>query len=76
MAEVNKSGAKNRNSATSATSPKYTLRELAAQAESLFQTSPDIVTAALKDAGLTEAGKEEAKKIVQAFASAAVPPAR
>ena len=55
--------------------PKYSMAELAAGAASVFNASPDCVTAALRAAGITEATKEEARKIVGKFMAAPVPPA-
>ena len=53
---------------------KYTVRELAAAA-GIFKASPDCVTAALKAAGILEATKDEARKIVSKFMTAPVPTA-
>lgn len=44
----------------------YTIRELARSAH-LFGASPDCVAAAMRTAGKTEATREEAKKLVEAF---------
>lgn len=44
----------------------YPVAELARSAH-LFGASPDCVTAAMRTAGKTEATREEAKKLVEAF---------
>lgn len=49
---------------------KYSVNEFASAAEAVFGkgTSPDTVRAALRVAGLTQATKTQAKKLVSAFA--------
>lgn len=46
---------------------QYTVQELAAAAKQVFHTNPDIVTAALRMAGITKTTQKEAAKIVEAF---------
>lgn len=64
-----------KNTATEENAPKYTVRELSDAAATVFGASPDIVTAALKSAGLTEATREETRKLVKKFMTAPVPSA-
>lgn len=45
----------------------YTVGELAAAAEQVFHTNPDMVTAALRVAGVTKTTQREAAKLVEAF---------
>lgn len=45
----------------------YTMEELAAAAKAVFHTNSDIVTAALRMAGVKKATQKEAAKIVEAF---------
>ena len=45
----------------------YTVQELAACSAQVFGTSPDIVTAALKVAGVKKTTQREASRIVEAF---------
>lgn len=45
----------------------YTVEELAAAAQAVFRTNSDIVTAALRTAGVKKATQKEAAKIVEAF---------
>ena len=45
----------------------YTVAELAAAAQAVFHTNSDIVTAALRMAGVKKATQKEAAKIVEAF---------
>ena len=47
--------------------PEYTVEEFAASAGSLFGASPDIVTAALRVAGVTKTTKSAAEKIIEQF---------
>ena len=47
--------------------PVYTVGEFAANAEELFHTRPECVIAALKEVNITECGKAQAEKIVNAF---------
>ena len=47
--------------------PTYTVDEFAAAPKALDVSSPDIIRAAFKVAGKTEATLEEAKKIVSSF---------
>lgn len=49
------------------TESKYTIDELAASAEALFDTRPECVIAALREKEITECTKEKAEKIVTAF---------
>lgn len=48
---------------------KYETTELAKNARQLFETTPEIVTVALRLAGKEAATKEEAETIVRAFLS-------
>ena len=50
------------------TTPKYTAAELANAAKKVFGVPQDVVTAALRMAGVKTATVEEAKKIVKEFA--------
>ena len=52
-----------------ASDPVYTVEEFAAVSHKVFDTTPDIVTAAMKEAGVELATKKEAEKIVSAFLS-------
>lgn len=58
-------------SSTEAASAKvesvYTAHELAAAAKEVFHASPDIVTAALRIAGVKKATVQEATRIVEDF---------
>lgn len=45
----------------------YTAEELAAAAGTVFHTTPDLVTAALRVAGVTKTTQKEAARIVEAF---------
>lgn len=45
----------------------YTAAELAADAETIFNTTPECVLAALKEKGLGECTKREAEETVKAF---------
>lgn len=45
----------------------YKAEELAAGAEEAFGTTPECVAAALREAGIAECTKDEAKKTVKAF---------
>lgn len=45
----------------------YTMEELAANAEAVFHTSPECVSAALRQAGITECTKGKAEEIVKEF---------
>lgn len=45
----------------------YTVEEFAANAEAIFGTSYECVSAALKEKGITECTKQEAVAIVKAF---------
>lgn len=45
----------------------YSVSEFAAAADNLFGTVPECVVAAFRCEGITEATKNEAKKIVSAF---------
>jgi hypothetical protein len=47
--------------------PVYTIEEYAANAEELFHTRPECVIAALKEKNITECGKAQAEKIINAF---------
>lgn len=47
--------------------PKYSVSDFAKQAKSLFDTTPEVVTVALRTAGKTEATIEEAKETVKKF---------
>lgn len=49
--------------------PKYTAAELAQAAKKVFHTSPDIVTAALRMAGVKSATVAEAEGIIKKFAN-------
>ena len=51
-----------------ATAPKYTAAELANASDKVFGVPQDIVTAALRMAGVKSATIEEARKIVTEFA--------
>ncbi len=50
------------------TAPQYTAAELANAAKKVFGVPQDVVTAALRMAGVKSATIEEAKKIVKDFA--------
>lgn len=52
---------------TVATAPNYTVDEFAVAPQSVGTNSPDIVRAAFKVAGVTEATTEKAKEIVNKF---------
>jgi hypothetical protein len=52
-----------------AAAPKYTAAELAKAAKKVFKTSPDIVTAALRMAGVTSATVAEAEDIIKKYAN-------
>ena len=54
--------------AGTATAPQYTAAELANAAQKVFGVPQDVVTAALRMAGIKSATIEEAKKVVTAFA--------
>ena len=54
--------------AGTATAPQYTAAELANAAQRVFGVPQDVVTAALRMAGIKSATIEEAKKVVTAFA--------
>ena len=45
----------------------YTVEELAAEADAVFHASPDLVTAALRMAGVCKTTPREAAKLVDAF---------
>lgn len=47
--------------------PEYTMKEFAVSAGSVFGTSPDIVTAALRMAGVKQTTKSAADKIINEF---------
>lgn len=47
--------------------PEYTVEEFAANAVSVFGAAPDIVTAALRVAGVTKTTKSAAEKIIEQF---------
>lgn len=49
------------------TESKYTIEELAANAEELFNTRPECVIAALREKEITECTKEKAERIVKEF---------
>ncbi len=49
--------------------PKYTAAELAKHARQIFNTTPEVVTVALKIAGIENSTVEEAKKAVKNFLS-------
>ena len=53
--------------ATAEAESLYTVGELAAAAEQVFHTNPDMVTAALRVAGVTKTTQREAAKLVEAF---------
>lgn len=55
--------------AVEASAPVYTAAELAKASESIFGYSPDIVTAALRVAGVTATTVAEAEKIIKEFAN-------
>ena len=57
-----------RQAADKPTAPQYTAAELANAAQKVFGVPQDVVTAALRMAGVKAATIEEAKKIVQDFA--------
>ena len=48
---------------------RYEATELAKNARQLFETTPEVVTVALKVAGVETATKEEAESIVREFLS-------
>ena len=52
---------------TDSNEPEYTIAELSANAESIFNASPDIVTAALTVAKVTSISVDAAKTIVNNF---------
>ncbi len=54
--------------ATKATAPKYSAAELAQAAQKVFGVPQDVVTAALRMAGIQSATIKEAQKIVGNFA--------
>ena len=58
----------NTQAAAKATAPQYTAEELAKAAGKVFGVPQDVVTAALRMAGVKSATVEEAKKIVTEFA--------
>lgn len=64
--EGQETGTENKKRPGSGTSV-YTAAELTANAQAVFGTVPDIVSAALRQEGITECTKEEAKKIIQDF---------
>lgn len=45
----------------------YTIEEFKAGAKALFGVAPELVDAALKNAGITRCTKEKAEKIVKSF---------
>lgn len=49
--------------------PKYTAAELAQASKKVFNTSPDIVTAALRMAGVESATIAEAAEVIKKFAN-------
>ena len=50
-----------------ASDPVYTVEEFAASSYEVFHTSPDLVTAALKSAGVESTTRKNAEKLVNAF---------
>ena len=52
---------------TPITEPEYTVEEFAENAISVFGAAPDIVTAALRVAGVTKTTKSAASKIIEEF---------
>lgn len=54
--------------AGTATAPQYTAAELANAAQRVFGVPQDVVTAALRMAGIKSATIEEAKRVVMDFA--------
>lgn len=47
--------------------PVYTVEEFAAVSHKVFNTTPDLVTAAFRSAGVERATRKEAEKLVSAF---------
>ncbi len=54
-------------SAETAAESRYTVEELAAAADTVFHTSPDVVRAALRLKGVQKATQKEAAQLVRAF---------
>ena len=52
-----------------AADPVYTVEEFAASSQAVFGLGPDLVVAAFAHAGIREATKKEAEKLVKQFAS-------
>lgn len=50
-----------------ASDPVYTVEEFAAGSYEVFGTSPDLVTAALRSAGIESTTRKEAEALVNAF---------
>lgn len=46
---------------------RYGIADFAAQARKLFDTTPEVVTVALRTAGLETATKDEAERTIKAF---------